>query len=531
MGRVVLCSGVPGAPRQNKRARGAGNRNPFGMPQPVRVADMMTPRATTTGSASSTERHPRAPITAYTARGTFPTAPLSDEDRQRALDDLERDTVVPSTSRVRQSNWRTWLAFHHRWFGMLTPPLPLTSVTIRAVAAQMKSAHYRSFPGYLSAAKEQHLDAGHAWGDEMERTRKRCVASTQRGIGPPRQSIEIPPARVWSMQLGFASLHDMGPVNPAHRAVLCAYHMLRGAESSCALASSLTVDEGEMLETFALPGSKTDPQAIGSLRTWGCVCLGDRTIACPYHSAVAILTDLRSRFGDQQGRLPASLPLFPNAMGEWCSREGFITTIAHFADRLQLDAIDLMGRGTIGEHVWRVSGSRMLAHANVPVPTIALMARWGSDVIMRYVELAPLSTITATVTKSLTGANEAPPPKVASAIVAALQVPTSADAHDDVAEESLDPPLPPPRGSRYALNTTTGALHIIARRRSWGRLIPGRTNCGRDYLAHDYRPVSSLSATFMKQNVATPNTKCFACAKSAAWVDMEAALDDASVSE
>ena len=491
---------------------------------------MLTPHISGTTTAA-TMRHPRAPITAHTVRGTFPTATLTDEDRELALNNLERDTTVPSTSRVRQSNWRTWLAFHHRWFGTTVPPIPLTTPGIRAVAAQMKDAHYRSFPGYLSAAREIHGAEGHEWTSELERTRKRCVASTQRGIGPPRQCIEIPPQRILDLALDDNSLHDHGPINPTAWAILCSFHMLRGAESASALATSLSIDVATRRETFRLPGSKTDPQAIGCARSWGCVCNNDIRIACPYHAAVSILDGLTQRFGDERGRLPNDLPLFPTTLGEWCSRDGFVTTVAHFADLLTLDTVDSMGRGTIGEHVWRVSGSRMLAHARVPIPTIALMARWGSAVIMRYVELAPLSTITEIVSESVASSSKGPAPSTANVIAEAAQS-TFPDATDDsVAEECLVPPLPPPPVSKYALNTTTGVLHVIARRRNWGRTIPGRTCCGRDFLAYDYRLVNSLTATFTKNSAETTNIKCYGCARSTTWTEMENALNDLSESE
>ena len=493
---------------------------------------MLAPR--TTGDSShiaTTSSNPRAPKLAHTARGVFPTTALTDEDRARALDELEKDTVVASTARVRQSNWRTWLAFHLRWFGASMPPLPLTPQGIRAVAAQMKEAHYRSFPGYLSAAREFHRADGHAWSDELELCRKRSVASTQRGIGPARQSIEVPPQRVFDMQLDSTALHDHGPINPTHWAVLCSFHMLRGAESACALASSLTISEDERREALSLPGSKTDPQGVGHVRSWGCVCAGNLRVACPYHSALAIKAELSRRFGDNQSRLPPGLPLFPTATGEWCSRDGFITTISHFADSLGLDTVDQMGRGTIGEHVWRISGSRMLAHARVPIPTIALMARWGSNVIMRYVELAPLSTITDTYAQAVASSSTDPAPQVRSVVSAAVHHTLLDASTDGIADDCFEPALPPPTGPRYALNSTTGVLHVIARRVNWGRTIPGRTNCGRDFLSHEYAPVCSLTATYVRNGMALPNTKCNGCAKPAAWADMESLLDDASSSE
>ena len=173
--------------------------------------------------------------------------------------------------------------------------------------------------------------------------------------------------------------------------------MLRGAEFSSALATALTIDTTEQRETLLLPKSKTDKQAVGCRRTWGCVCpntcLGEDAL-CPYAAACAIKHELSRRFGIDGGHLPPDLPLFPTASGEPCTRDGYVATVAAFADALQLNIFDALGRNTIGEHVWRVSGSRLLARAGVPLTQIALMARWGSDIILRNVAETPLDTIT-----------------------------------------------------------------------------------------------------------------------------------------
>jgi len=100
------------------------------------------------------------------------------------------------------------------------------------------------------------------------------------------------------------------------------------AESACALARSIHLDRTNCTQRFSLPVSKTDPQAIGCTRTWGCVCTstvaGVRT-ACPYHAATALLDHHMTHFATA-GALPADLPLFPGRDGGWCSRNGFLGT-------------------------------------------------------------------------------------------------------------------------------------------------------------------------------------------------------------
>ena len=338
-----------------------------------------------------------APVLQYTVRGKAPQAALTAAEREGDLGRLDEDVLARSTTASRVANFRTWTLFHLRWFGMSKPTLPLEVISIRAVAAQMKAARYRSFPNYVGAAKAEHLK-GFEWCDALERCRRQCCASTQRGIGPSRQAIELPIRALATLQLSSEPLVDNGPIGPASWAVLSAFHMTRGAETACALASSLTIDSEALTESWLLPVSKTDPTARGCLRTWGCVCLdsdasGALTL-CPFHAAAAHLALLRATFGLPDGTLPAALPLFPNRHGDWCAKAGFVGTVRCLALKLGLSTSDSLGRDVVGEHAWRVSGSRYLASLDVPIPIIKLLARWGSDAVMRYIADAPLSALT-----------------------------------------------------------------------------------------------------------------------------------------
>jgi hypothetical protein len=53
-----------------------------------------------------------------------------------------------------------------------------------------------------------------------------------------------------------------------------------------------------------------------------------------------------------------------------------------------------MGRLLCGEHFWRISGASHMNRNQVDVPTLMRLARWGSDVVLRYLADAPLSTLT-----------------------------------------------------------------------------------------------------------------------------------------
>ena len=53
------------------------------------------------------------------------------------------------------------------------------------------------------------------------------------------------------------------------------------------------------------------------------------------------------------------------------------------------------GARRFGGHSLRVTGARTLAALGIDIVLIQLMARWSSDVVLRYVAEAPLATMSA----------------------------------------------------------------------------------------------------------------------------------------
>ena len=224
--------------------------------------------------------------------------------------------MARSTAASRASCIRTWGLMHRRWWGDSLPILPLTASSICAVAAQMKAGGYRSFTNYLDTMKSIHIQ-DYEWSAALALCRRRCLASTQRGIGPSRQSLELPIRAIRDLDVGDAPLVPDGPCCPIQWATLCCFHVLRGAESACALASSIRIDWHGLTESFSLPVSKTDPQAVGCVRTWGCVCAasgpGHKPL-CPFHAAASLLAHHQLRFAPAGQGLPLNFPLFPTQL-------------------------------------------------------------------------------------------------------------------------------------------------------------------------------------------------------------------------
>jgi pimeloyl-ACP methyl ester carboxylesterase len=107
----------------------------------------------------------------------------------------------------------------------------------------------------------------------------------------------------------------------------------------------------------------------------------------------------------------------------------------------------------------------MLAYANLPVPVIMLMARWGSEVIMRYIAEAPLRTITAVYIAGSAGSSadtlsikddwgEAVGPSTTEGL--------PAHAIED-AEELLEPPPARPATDKFARLQKFGVVYAQQR--------------------------------------------------------------------
>jgi hypothetical protein len=234
--------------------------------------------------------------------------------------------------------------------------------------------------------------------------------------------------------------------------------------------------------------------------------------------------ELVRRFGNSRGQLPDDLPLFPDEQGNWCERDGFVRTIIQMAIDQSVDLQDEMGRFIAGEHVWRVSGARMLARASIALPQIKLMARWGSDVIMRYVADAPLANIARDFRvgcnndTSATTLAAAAPSTWESAIKdnATVIMPTRTHARKSPALQ--DDEDQPPTLERFAINPSTAFAHVIARRKSWERPVQGRTTCGQDFRGRGYEIVTTLTDLYLLRNgTAVPTQRCTKCAKPDIW--------------
>ena len=186
---------------------------------------------------------------------------------------------------------------------------------------------------------------------------------------------------------------------------------------------------------------------------------------------------------------------------------------------LELDCVDSLGRCSLGEHVWRVSGARMLARLNVPQPLIMLLARWGPKAILQYVRDAPLAQLTSIyLDKICNGISSEPPaPSLPPSSLLALHDGYACAGPPSLLAEAVLDELPEPIVARFARNTTgTRSVHRIACRQAWERPRPGRTGCGWDYVLHGADLLTDLPSDALT---------CGKCGSAADWLESNAPLD------
>ena len=91
-------------------------------------------------------------------------------------------------------------------------------------------------------------------------------------------------------------------------------------------------------------------------------------------------------------------------------KEAAVSTFEYFAQRLGEPLHDAQRGGgrRFGGHTLRVTGAESLGALGVGLPLIKSLARWESEVIMRYLKDAHLAGLTNSVTQLLSGKVQGP---------------------------------------------------------------------------------------------------------------------------
>ena len=147
--------------------------------------------------ARTTERAYQPEIHEY-ARGSADLAineTITDAQKNQAMKELLEGRYSRGSGPQRDAAWSTWTRFHRHWFSN-TSYLPLTILTINAVAALFKKGRYRTFSNYLSIARSRHLEEGYDFTKGMEQAATNAEISVPRGKGPGVQAPAVGPEKL-----------------------------------------------------------------------------------------------------------------------------------------------------------------------------------------------------------------------------------------------------------------------------------------------------------------------------------------------
>ena len=192
------------------------------------------------------------------------------------------------------------------------PPFPLTVDSIQRVSALFKAGNYLSFDNYILRAKSEHLSvspSAGSWTSELATAVKDAMRSVNRHTGTSRQSRPLPLRTIVGLKVGTDPLVPDGPIAAVDMCIAGTMLLLREVELSAALLSHVSFPT-EASVCWVLPASKTDCKAVGTVRTWDCICCSP-TFAplCPVHALRRQCSRLRSSFPNLASSV--DFPLFP----------------------------------------------------------------------------------------------------------------------------------------------------------------------------------------------------------------------------
>ncbi len=184
---------------------------------------------------------------------------------------------------------------------------------------------------------------------------------------------------------------DGGPHAPYHFTILACIFLLREVEVANALSNSWQFNHEAMELTWTLPTGESDHLALGTNRTWGCLC-DVPELCCPFHLALEHL----SWFTASPYMSPSVVsPLFPAAGGGAPSKFAVVATFEALGSMLGQPLFSATGIRLFGGHSPRVTGAQALAAAGVEINKIRILARHSGETILRYVADAPLKSLRA----------------------------------------------------------------------------------------------------------------------------------------
>lgn len=373
---------------------------------------------------------------------------------------LDRDKYARSSQGPRAALLRTWARIHESTAQMVQlpkAPFPLREHGIETVLALLKAAGYRSVPNYLSRAKEEHVRLGAEWTRSLDDIARPASRSAQRGIGPARQSAPLDLPALEDLDPISKAFTPNGPMGALDMAIAGSFFLMREIEISLAVSSHVTLQGSGigLTASWNLPVSKTNPRGDLCVSVWGCPCqrkVGQHKIElCAGHALARKKERLRTKFLEWP---EDTLPLFPTVNGTVVEKKEVVLAIEALAKMSGQEVVDSDGASRYGGQSLRVTGAQYLASIVIEILKIQVLARWESDVVLRYVHKAPLAAIVTDVERARLRHTEAEQPKLA---IEDIKEEITAKVLAEIKHRSapLEPPAPPLRVAIRNLATKT----------------------------------------------------------------------------
>ena len=236
-------------------------------------------------------------------------------------------------------------------------------LTIAAVLGEMG---LRSADQYIGETKLMQLELGVSWSDVMERQLTMLKRALRRDKGPETRATEVPLVTLDDI---LWERRDNTPGVPCRIAWSYAWAtvwMLRSVEAAAVRTKDVFVKHKSKTVTLNIRKSKTDQSALGVKRTLK--CCGEEVCSrfCPWNMAIRALAEHTND----------KLYLFPDSEGCQVPK---VKMVKSWMENIN---------ETMSGHSARRSGAMMYARRGTPVQEIAMLGRWKSSCVFRYIEEA-----------------------------------------------------------------------------------------------------------------------------------------------
>ena len=156
------------------------------------------------------------------------------------------------------------------------------------IMGAFKAAGYRSAMQYLDLAKQEHIQRGHPWTEQLALAYRVCSRSCLRALGPPKQASALPLDKLSGIDTNNCRVPG-GPADPVKATTAASWWLLTEIEASHAKIKHLTIDTSTNTVSWLLPSSKTDVTALGATRRHACACSVLPCELCPYHTVLQLV--------------------------------------------------------------------------------------------------------------------------------------------------------------------------------------------------------------------------------------------------